>query len=753
MLRNHGGIAVQGEMTRQQRTQVRALAGLVTALTLLGGAQTCGASTKFNRDVIALYDSIFEAQPDLTSVHRFVEMPLNYLGLRVTYVDVRKPLPDAMTARARAIVLWLRSGAKPPLHALEWVANAADAGAKIVLMGEIAEVSNEGAPIINRLLSRLGLHYEGYEIDATYRARVSRIDKIVTTAERRLNPPLPPFSVVSLESDRSIPHLTILYPRGTGFAESVLVATGPAGGFVANNYAVSHDTRADRHQWMIEPFGFFRRALLDDEKFPVPDVTTISGRRLYFSHIDGDGWSNISTADWYREVHMLSAEVVLRELIEPYPSLPVTVGFVAADGDPDYGAHPRARQIAREIFALPQVQVGSHTYTHPYEWAFYERYDRALERQRLQQAAARKAEPRGALGAQVFSKPDAVDTRLRAYAQRPFDLHVEVEGSLRAAESLAPPGKQATLYQWSGDARPFEAAVRMTRQLGVRNINGGDARLDTVYPSLTYLPPISRAVGDERQIYAVNSNDYTYFEQFPRGQAFLLLEETLRNTESPARLRGFNLNYHMYVGERSASLNAVRHFLALADRGAYVPIEAWRYAAIADSFFSTELWLEGPDRWSIHDRRDIETVRFDQPGDKVIDFSASSGILGMRRHGDALYVSLDPAVDRPVVALRSIEDEPTGSVRRPYLSESRWRLMGLQLAPCRVSFTATGYGPGQMSWHSLSPGRYQVEARQGVEAVWTSEAEVDATGVLNFTIEAAALTPLVVTIRCEGSGR
>ena len=58
-----------------------------------------------------------------------------------------------------------------------------------------------------------------------------------------------------------------------------------------------------------------------------------------------------------------------------------------------------------------------------------------------------------------------------------------------------------------------------------------------------------------------------------------------------------------------------------------------------------------------------------------------------------------------------------------------------------------------MSWHSLPLGRYQMEARREAEAVWTSEAEVDAAGVLDFTIEATALTPLVVTIRCAQSGR
>ena len=111
-------------------------------------------------------------------------------------------------------------------------------------------------------------------------------------------------------------------------------------------------------------------------------------------------------------------------------------------------------------------------------------------------------------------------------------------------------------------------------------------------------------------------------------------------------------------------------------------------------FFSTELWLEGPDRWSVHDRRDS---RLCDSINLVTSWSTStsSGILGMKRHGDALYVSRDPAVDRPVVALRSIEDEPTGSVGRPYSSESWWRLMGLRLAPCRLSFTATGYGPGK----------------------------------------------------------
>ena len=138
-------------------------------------------------------------------------------------------------------------------------------------------------------------------------------DRAAEEAERRLDPPLPGFSVFSLEPGRSTPHLTVVPPKGAGLVESVLVATGAAGGFVANNYAISYDVRADRLQWLIEPFAFFRRALLGDEYFPIPDVTTISGRRLYFSHIDGDGWNNISSVEQYHEQRLPSALVVLRE--------------------------------------------------------------------------------------------------------------------------------------------------------------------------------------------------------------------------------------------------------------------------------------------------------------------------------------------------------------------------------------------------------------------------------------------------------
>jgi hypothetical protein len=46
----------------------------------------------------------------------------------------------------------------------------------------------------------------------------------------------------------------------------------------------------------------------------------LSGRRIWFSHIDGDGWNNISYLEDYRDKSTIAATVVLRELIAPYPT-------------------------------------------------------------------------------------------------------------------------------------------------------------------------------------------------------------------------------------------------------------------------------------------------------------------------------------------------------------------------------------------------------------------------------------------------
>lgn len=44
-------------------------------------------------------------------------------------------------------------------------------------------------------------------------------------------------------------------------------------------------------RWAIDPPSFLQRALALPP-MPVPDATTENGRRLFFAHIDGDGFAS-----------------------------------------------------------------------------------------------------------------------------------------------------------------------------------------------------------------------------------------------------------------------------------------------------------------------------------------------------------------------------------------------------------------------------------------------------------------------------
>ena len=144
---------------------------------------------------------------------------------------------------------------------------------------------------------------------------------------------------------------------------SSVVLTSSRGGYAANGYFVYEEPGTGRTKWIIDPFAFFQKAF-GVETMPIPDVTTLSGRRIWFSHIDGDGWNNVSRVEAYREKPTIAATVILRELIAPYPDLPVAIGVIGADIDEKYGTPEAGRQTARDLYA-PAAGRGRHALLHP----------------------------------------------------------------------------------------------------------------------------------------------------------------------------------------------------------------------------------------------------------------------------------------------------------------------------------------------------------------------------------------------------
>lgn len=712
-------------------------------------------SVRLARDVIGIFDSAQEATPAATRLHRLLEMPLNHLGYRVVYWDIAKGTPPSeMTAGAVAFVTWFTQPTSNANAYLAWAATAVRSGKRAVvieqpgLLGASAEL-----PAINGFLNTLGLDYADFFVSETTKTTIASADPNVIGFERAVDQLA--HHVVRVRTADVRGHLVLADPAHVWAKASsaTVVATSPRGGFIAPGYALRFDPTDQRQRWIVNPFAFLVAAL-GPARFPIPDTTTVSGRRLYFSHIDGDAWNGRANLPGHPFDGRSSGEAILHSLVEPYPDLPVSVGLISSDIDPEHGGDARAAETAQRYFRLPQVEVASHTHTHPFEWGFYSVYDRTAELQRLLSLverqpqiaqvdrslaavvrAAREQRPLPALApaSEVYDLP-------RSKVHLPFSFEAEVSGALATSTRLAPAGKPARLYLWSGNTSPGEEFIRATRAAGVRNMNGGDPRFDRLYPSVSYVSPIGKPVGAERQIYAAGSNDFTYTNNWTGPHdGFALLPETLANTELPRRLKPFNIYYHMYSATRPEALAAVKQNLDLARASRIAPITAATYAAIADAFYDISFIEVAPLTWRVLDRGALQTLRFDDAAKLVPDYAASAGVIGHTRHAGSLYVALDAAVPNVTLKLTS------APASRPWLTESRWLIANVAAERCRIAGRAQGFGAGEMIWSGASPGRWRFDVRGHPTPVDTV---VAADGVLAVTLPGGAIEPITFTGRC-----
>ncbi len=708
-----------------------------------------------SREILALYDGGAEATPDQTRLHKQLEMPLNHLGYTVSYHDIRTGLPAQQSlGKYAAIATWF--GERIPEHRayLTWAADAASRGSRFIVIDFVgAPLNGDDAVLVNNFLKHIGVRSHPVWVGDTTAATIKSRDTAMMEFEHKLDGKIPGHMVFTAVPGRGVSHLSIDSDgpaAGKNSHNTDAVITSRGGGFVQYGFGQIYDKATERLKWVMNPFAFLDRAL-GRELWPIPDTTTIAGRRLYFSHIDGDGWNNVSEFKDLSGKPYIVSEIVRDRLIKNFPDLPVSIGLIACDIAPALGGNARASLIARELFEMRNVEVASHTHSHPYNWGFYANYNRdaelALHNQRAAVTAPdpnRPGETRPQLVATYASSGPEMP---RANFVEPFDLQKEVAGALDASTQLSPPNKRAKLYLWSGNTKPFEGAIAATRAAGVHNMNGGDTRLDQFYPSVSYVPPISRPVGNERQIHAVNSNENTYTSGWSKDYgAFATVAETWANTDAPRRLKGANVYYHMYSGQKAESLAAVQSLLRKARTNQVIPITASHYAAVADSYFNVTVMRMDAKTWRILNRGALDTVRFDEPGPVTLDVTKSSGVLGMTTHAGALYVALDPAAAEPTVSLTSSIAPLTPA---PSLVESRWQISNLDRQSCGFAANAAGFGQGDMTWRGLVPGRYTIAVTPASGAkAYATEAETDPTGELKLSLPVDAIDGVKLTVDC-----
>lgn len=726
------------------------------------------AESALPRVVIAFYDKARYPTFTESDVHKLAEMPLNHLGLVLEYHDINEALPEiASRADVRGVLTWFGSDTamEDPEGYLNWAEKALAAGKRFVVIENPAfDLDIKGNPTppdrMDRFLTHLGVSSPEKWIEHTFGAKLEESTPGILPDLGGVDT-LPSYGTM-VQTDRDARVHLAIRPQPDAKSTVPLIVTTGQGGIVAEGYASYHTSGPNEiiQRWMFNPFLFFRSAFATDE-LPKPDTTTLAGRRIYYSHIDGDGWRNMAQFAENGTEASLAAKLILDQVVRPYPDLPVTLTLIAADVDQAWLGTPESIKLAKEFLSEPQVEAGTHTFTHPFNWAFFEdanpekerpylsRYESPVWAGRMSRGWWNKLPAVGALKGRASHDHGALPegyTVPRAYALKQFDIKQEVQGSVDVIAKLLPEGKKVELLTWSGDTSPYEEAVKLTQEAGLANINGGDTRFDPEYPDLACVAPVGRQVGKYWQIYSSMSNENTYTNLWTgRFYGFGYVTRTFANTGQPRRLKPMNLYYHLYAGEKEASFRSLIDTLNYVRTQEVAPIVASRYSHIAQGFYSAQLTPQGENAWRVDNRGDLQTLRFDEASNKSVDFARSQGVIGQRHSQGSLYVYLDAEVTQPVVALQRGEvfTAPPSSTAI-YLVESRWPVEKFSRSATGAHFKAQGFGKGEMTWRVPHDGRYRVRM-EGEEPITATASR----GLLTFELPAKALNGADVTIEGE----
>jgi nucleoside-diphosphate-sugar epimerase len=587
-----------------------------------------GAIEVMPRRVLMLYEKAPGDQLIYLDAHRVGAMPVEWLGYVPEYRDIAEPLPEGVLAgRYAGIVTWLTDDSPAGERLYPWLQRQIGDGLRVAVLGAF------GFRIDGARAAALGLGL----------GQIPRPPAAVKVLARDA---MLGYETAPLPDRRTFQPLTVA--RGGGRALLSLqgdegermdpVALTAWGGYALYPYHVITLPGAGSKRWVIDPFAFIGRALALPA-MPVPDVTTGSGRRLLLVHVDGDGFP--SRAE--RAGGPFAGRVLLDEVLARY-RIPHTVsvieGEIAARGL-HAAQSPELESLARRIFALPQVEIASHSLSHPFRW------------QASTQAGG----------------GDAYQYSLQLPGYR-YDARAEVGGSVGYIDArLAPPGKRTRVFLWTGDCNPDELPLEEAARAGVLNMNGGDTLITRADPSLTLVSPLGIPRGRHFQVYAPNQNENVYTELW-RGPyyGYERAIETFELTELPRRLKPVNIYYHAYSTTKAASLAALHKVYRWALAQPLHPVPASEYIQRVLDFPGVVI-ARSADGWRVRGLGAIRSLR----APAALGVPAGD-VAGSTEHGGQSYALL--AGDGAGVELRY--GPADANARGPRLAEANARVLSFR---------------------------------------------------------------------------
>ena len=532
----------------------------VPSLDILGA----GLITPKPRKVLMIYDGNKPIHDH--PMHTVMALVVEYLGLVPEYIHVNDGLPcHALTGEYVGIISWLT---RITLHQKDfdnWVRRQLDAKLPLLFLNYI--------PITDaKLLSRMGIK------------RVKKIPQTpIVITKKSVHSGT--FEAAVQIQYRNLPLLKsvaqnhniwlALKDKAQQTIHPILLANW--GGMALSPFVLTNNG-TNHKQWQLDPFLLVQKALKLNH-FPVPDATTENGRRIMTSHIDGDGFSSRAEMPGTP----FSGDVIKKEIITRYKiphSVSVIEGEIAATGlSPELTT--TLEPIAQDIFSLDNVEIASHSYSHPFFW-----------------------------NKNITPEKNLYGYFLPINGYR-FNLKREIMASTDYINrKLAPPNKKVKVFFWTGDARPDYQALTLTKKIGLLNINGGNSIITNRYPSITGLYPQGIPTKAGWQIYApiMNENVYTNNWSGP-FYGYKKVIETFKLTDNPRRLKPASMYWHFYSGTKFASLYALQDVYNWVLAQNVLPLYISEYIQKVEGFYSAQLSQNAQGEWLIHNLKGLRTLR------------------------------------------------------------------------------------------------------------------------------------------------
>jgi len=557
------------------------------------------------RHVLVFHD-LPQSQIDQSAAHRRLGILLERLGLVPIYRSTLQPfLQEPLDDRYAGVVVWWEANAKRTGFC-RWISGWQSSELPVVTFG----LTPTNTQCRNLMQSqRVALPNGDLETSPIHASMGNFESKRLPTA---VTGPLPQASPADY-------WLSATDVTGTRFSP---VYTHSEGGVAVSPFIFERGPE-DEAFWLFDPFDFLKQAL-KLPAFPAIDSTTESGRRILTAHIDGDGL--VSRAELPGSP--LGSDAIAQRILKVF-DIPHTVSVIEAETSPE-GLYPdisqEAEASARAIFRMDNVEVASHSYSHPFFWRMIEGGPESAPN------------PEDTLYGYSMNIPGYTPSLVR-----------EIRDSVSYInERLAPDDKPVSMFLWTGDARPGPEALRVTREMGLLNVNGGDTHPLPYDSELAGVWPDARPVGDELQVYAAVMNENVYTDLWTGPfYGFRNVIDTFRILEANNRLKPISIYYHFYSGTKPEALRALEEVYTYALSQPVTPLHLSDYAKrVQAQYYSV---LLKPDKHSFRWRgiRPPSTVRISQ--DQYPDMSLSRGVAGFHDAGKLRFVHL--VGDDPLLVL------------------------------------------------------------------------------------------------------